>query len=183
MDPLRKIAIHEASYAIVARLFQDYLDLKQVTICRKMLTAEADPTKIDAANSGHMKRFDPEAFMAYGITNLAGIIGQNIATEGREAFAARKQEILDNPNTLDTEWGGKDLPDFRNNLLVNRHRYNMEESDYHQFCIGFLIDYLTIPQVWDAVEKFADALIDQADEKMGEQVLTSFFPAVVMMNF
>lgn len=63
MHRLRKMAIHEASHAIIARLFQDYLDLKQVTICRKMLTGETDPEKIDVANSGNLKRYDSEAFM------------------------------------------------------------------------------------------------------------------------
>lgn len=95
--------------------------------------------------------------------------------EGRDVLLARKAEILANPNLLDTEFGGKDMPEFRNNLIVNAPRYDLGDSDYEVFCIKFLIDFLTIPEVWDAVEKFADTILEKADEKMDEQALSEFF--------
>ena len=51
----------------------------------------------------------------------------------------------------------------------------MNDFEYQKFCISFLIDLLTLPEVWMAVEQFADTIIEKEDEQLDKMALTAFF--------
>jgi hypothetical protein len=168
----RQIAIHEASHAVVARLFKDFLELDFITLSNEKLTNQQS---LGAISVRLIANGSPDAYSAIGIVWLAGIVGDKIRADGEKAVAIEKEAILNDLSLMDWKLAGKDAPEFTNNANFIELIYGSDFKKYQKFCINYLIDFLADPEVWDFVKKLSDLLLSKTDSTLTKEELSDFF--------
>lgn len=175
----KRICIHECCHAVVARLF------------RQRITIEALVVSTDLGKEGqdlgtlHIRRYGYNDFQTYtqlAITLLAGVVGENIYLLGTDVIKQKKEEIVANDRILDWLSGGGDIPSFQYNAFGFRIEYCIDEDKLKEFCLRFLIDFLSDKNIWNLVEKLCDELLKTVDLKLTEEELESVFEQIGLDN-
>lgn len=168
-----RLAIHEASHAVVAKLFEDQLYLRSLTIANQS-TAEAD------SNAGlrlGMIGVEPKGatWVSPSVVSLAGMVGETIATHSQAQVFQMKEVIIREPHThIDKLLGGGDFEIFQKDAAVNARNYGTE-SDYEALCLSFLIDFLCSDSVWPVVEQLKEAVLKKESLTLYAQELDDLF--------
>ncbi|MGZ5134958.1 MAG: hypothetical protein ACXWCG_07405, partial [Flavitalea sp.] len=118
---------------------------------------------------------DEQDYTALAITLLAGVVGENIYLLGTDAIKEKKEEIVADNNIMDWLSAGGDIPSFQNIASVFSLFYQIDEYKLKEFCLRFLIDFLSEKEIWSMVEKLADELFEKDDMKLSEEGLKSSF--------
>lgn len=168
-----RLAVHEASHAVVAKLFEDQLYLRSLTI--------AEQSIVDR-NSGGVPRLgmigvEPkgDTWVAPSIVSLAGMVGETIATQLPAKVMQLKEMIILEPHKhIDTLLGGGDFDIFYKDASQNARHYGTEK-DYEMLCLRFLIDFLCNDSVWPIVQQLKGAVLKKENLTLNEQELDALF--------
>jgi hypothetical protein len=170
-----ELAIHEASHAVVAKLFEDNLHLQKMTIAEEpdSMTDEKSTKKL-----GMIGVVGKESvWVSAGVVSLAGMMGETIAAQSPLQVLQNKESILSNPDQyLKTSLGGGDFILFKMDSAVNARHYGTEK-DYEQLCLHFLIDFLCNDFIWDMVKHVKEAVLQKDDLTLNELELDTLFEA------
>ncbi len=109
------------------------------------------------------------------ITLFAGVVGENMYLVGTESIRDRKEEIIADNTIMDWLFAGGDISLFLNIAFVFKLGYNIDEYKLKEFCLRFLIDFLSNKEVWCMVEKLCEQLMKKDDLKLNEEELESIF--------
>lgn len=175
MPNLDKVAFHEVSHVITAKLFEDYVILSRVTLSTDEVDNEMALAGTDAGTCIRTKAGVNRSCDAYAIIVWAGFIGQNIYLNDRDFICKKKFDIMNNPNILDTGLISGDLKIFNALKETNSKNKNMTTIQYQEWCLKFLIEYLTGEKVWYWIRQLAKELMSKPNLTLETEELNSFF--------
>ena len=169
----KRSATHEASHAVLAKLFEDYLELDYVTISPEEIT-QANP---DSAGTYGLANIKPKVqdLSCIGFVLLAGIIGEKVLDDGRDKVVEAKGAILSAPEKVSSILGWGDLDYFSKANAVFGWKYGAGDHDFRKACFGFLVDFLGDEQVWNIVEELANAIMKKENRTLKTEELRNFF--------
>jgi hypothetical protein len=172
---IKRICIHECSHAIVARLFRQRITMEALVVSTALVKNGQDLGTL------HIRQYglnDVQNYTALAITLLAGVVGENIYLLGPEVIKQKKEEVVANDRILDWLSGGGDIPSFEYNAFAFRIEYCIDEKKLKEFCLRFLIDFLSDKDIWYLVEKLCDEVLKKDDLKLSEEELESVFEQI-----
>lgn len=169
---IKRICIHECCHAIVARLFREKMTIEQLVVNADIVSNDQDNGTLHIRGSILNNEQD---YTAYAITLLAGVVGENIHLLGTDVIKQKKEEILVNDKILDWLSGGGDIPSFQHNAFAFRIEYCIDEDKLKEFCLRFLIDFLSDKDTWGMVEKLCDELFHKDDMRLSEEEIETIF--------
>jgi hypothetical protein len=169
---IKRICVHECCHAIVARLFRQRLAIGELEVSKHLVKQGQDQGALNVIGPSLN---DEEDFTALAITLLAGVVGDNMYLQDRNAIRAKSEEIIANNAIMDWRFAGGDLYMFSNTALVFSIEYQIDQNKFKGFCLRFLIDFLSKDEVWYMIEKLCDKLLKKDDLKLSENELKSIF--------
>lgn len=172
---IKRVCIHECSHAIVARLFRHKITIEKIVVNAELVEQDQDQGTLHV--KGPLLE-DEQDYTALAMTLFAGVVGENMYLSGRHAIKDRKEEIITNNTIMDWKFAGGDIFSFRNNSFVFNLIYQIDQYKLHEFCLRFLIDFLSKEEVWSMVEKLCDKLLKKNDLKLSEDELESIFKQI-----
>lgn len=169
---IKRVGVHECSHAIAARLFCQRLAIEELAVCKHLVKQGQDQGALKVKGP----RLDNEQnFTALAITLLAGVVGENMYLQGRDAIRKKSEEIIADDINMDWRFAGGDIFMFSNTAFVFSLEYQIDQNKFKEFCLRFLIDFLSKDEVWYMVEKLCDELLKKDDLKLSENELESIF--------
>ena len=114
-------------------------------------------------------------YTALAITLLAGVVGENMHLVGTDVIREKKEKIIADTTIMDWLFAGGDISLFLNNAFVFNLCYQIDEYKLKEFCLRFLIDFLSNKEVWSMAEKLCDELLKKDDLKLSEAELEFVF--------
>ncbi|TMI65553.1 MAG: hypothetical protein E6H07_06450 [Bacteroidetes bacterium] len=169
---IKRVCIHECCHAIIARLFRQKIKIEKVVVnADSVMNGEDNGTLYI---NGPLLN-DEQDHTALAITLFAGVIGENMYLQGADAIRDRKGEIIADNTIIDWLFAGGDISSFRDNAYVFTLFYQIDGDKLKEFCLRFLIDFLSNKEVWSMVEKLCDELLKADDLKLSEEELESAF--------
>ena len=172
---IKRVCIHECSHGVVTRLFRQRMTIEGIVVNRGLVEKGQDQGALNLRGPGLSGEQD---FVGLAITYLAGVVGENIFLLGVDAIKAKKEEIVADNKIMDWSMAGGDLPSFHNTAFAFRIEYEIDENKLKEFCLRFLIDFLTDNEVWSMVDKLCDELLKKDDLKLSEEELESVFTEI-----
>jgi hypothetical protein len=169
---IKRVCIHECCHAIVARLFRQRITIEELFVNTDLLKKGQD---LGALNVKGPRLNDEQDHTALAITLFAGVVGDNIYIVGTDAIKEKKEEIIANNTVMNWLLGGGDISSFSNNAFVFSLLYQIDEYKLKEFCLRFLIDFLSDKEIWSMVEKLCYELFKKDDLKLNEEELESIF--------
>jgi len=169
---IKRVCYHECSHAIVARLFKQKLTIEQLFVNTNLVPEGQD---IGALNVKGPRLDDEQDYTALAITLLAGVVGDNMYMVGIEAVKEKKEDIIADNTVLNWLLGGGDISLFLNNAYVFSLLYQINEYKLKEFCLRFLIDFLSDKEIWSMVEKLCDKLFHKDDMRLSEEEMDAIF--------
>ena len=174
---------HECGHTILAKLFEDYLELEGVTLSPgKVLEGNA----LEGTGAGtniKLKRFNSEGQDAFAIMLLAGFVGQNIFLRGREHILMMRQEFVNNPDKFTKDFCSGDWQLFQFEAAGNALARKIDTVEYLRFCLRFLVDFLCDEKIWKIVEKLAIKIKSQTDLTLKKDQLGLFFKSTGLNDY
>jgi hypothetical protein len=110
-----------------------------------------------------------------GIVWLAGIVGNSIENTSFKQIMQEKEILLKDPSLLDWSLAGVDKDQFDNNKTHVERQHQVDPGKFQEFCLGFVMDFLTDEEVWPFVEELADHLLSKPDLTLTRDELNAFF--------
>ena len=165
---IKRVCIHECCHAVLARLFCQRMAMEGVVVNRNLVEKGQDQGAL------HLRgpRLEHEQdFTALAVTLLAGVVGENMYLQGTNLIKDKKDEIIADNTIMDWLLAGGDLPSFQDTAFAFRLEYFIDENKLKEFCLRFLIDFLSNKEVWSMVEKLCDELLKADDLKLTEEEL------------
>jgi hypothetical protein len=178
---IKRVCIHECCHAVVARLFRQRMSMDGLVVNTGLIKGGEDHGVLNV--NGPPLR-DEHDFTALAITLLAGVVGENIYLLGIDEIQHKKEEIIADNKIMNWSMAGGDLPSFHYTAFAFRIQYGIDEYKLKEFCLGFLIDFLTDIQIWCTVEKLCDELFKKKkwfkkkDLKLSEKELEAAFKQI-----
>ena len=169
---IKRICIHECCHAVVARLFCERIAIEGIIVNRDLVKIGHDQGALNIRSSS---RGDKQDYIALATTLLAGAVGENIYLLGTETIKRKKEKIIIDDKILDWVFAGGDISSFHYNAFAFRIEYGIDEYKLKEWCLRFLIDFLSDKEVWSMVEKLCDELLQMDDLKLSEEELKSIF--------
>lgn len=169
---MKRVCVHECCHAIVARLFRERLSIEELVVNKHLLEQSQD---LGALNVKGPRLIDEQDFTALAITLLAGVVGENMYLVGRDAITKKREEIIADNTIMDWLFAGGDKFSFLNTSLFFSLEYQIDQNKLKEFCLRFLIDFLSKDEVWYMIEKLCDELLKKDDLKLSENELKSIF--------
>ena len=170
-------AYHEASHAIVAKYFDNYLVLQSITISQQNLQNK-DSHPLDGGEL-HIIVFNKKDDCIQGLfcSFLASLIGQNIYLESAAAIKSQKSKIINDPNILDLRGTSGDIELYKSTFksLVEGEYDTQAEIYQRNQCLEFLIDFLCLDKIWNFVHQLANALINSLNKSLSNSELEDIF--------
>ena len=172
---IKRVCIHECCHGVVARLFCHRMAIEGIVVNRGLVEKGQDQGALNLRGPGLS---DEQDFAELAITYLAGVVGENIFLRGIDTIKAKKEEIIADNKIMDWSMAGGDLPSFHYTAFAFRIEYGIDEYKLKEYCLRFLIDFLTNNEVWSMVEKLCDELLKKDDLKLSEEELESIFAEI-----
>jgi hypothetical protein len=169
---IKRVCIHECCHALVARLFHNRVAIESIIVYRDLGSIGQDQGALNIRSSSLR---DKQDYTALATTLLAGVVGENIYLLGTDRIKEKKEEIISDEKILDWLFAGGDINSFRHNAFAFRIEYGIDEGKLKEFCLRFLIDFLSDKEVWTMVEKLSDELLKKDELKLCEEELESLF--------
>jgi len=172
---IKRICIHECCHAVVARLFRQRMAMEELVVNTRLVKAGED---LGALNIRGPRLDDEQDYAALAITLLAGVIGENIYLLGTDAIKEKKEEIVVDNNIIDWTSGGGDVPAFQNVAFMFSLVYLTDGNKLKEFCLRFLIDFLSDKEVWSMVELLCYEGLRKKNLKLNEKELECVFKKI-----
>ena len=169
---IKRVCVHECCHAIVARLFRQRLSIEELVVNTRLLKQSQD---LGALNVNGPLLDDEQDFAALAITLLAGVVGENVYLMGTDAIGEKKEEIIADNTMMDWLFAGGDIVMFWNTAFGFSIEFQIDQNKLKEFCLRFLIDFLSQDEVWYTVEKLCDELLKKDDLKLNENELECIF--------
>lgn len=169
---IRRVCIHECCHAVVARLFRERMAIEGVVVQKELVEKGHDNGTLDVR--GPLLNNEQD-YTALAVTLFAGVVGENMHLLGPDIIKEKKEEIIADNTILDWLFAGGDISLFLNNAFVFNLSYQIDEYKLKEFCLRFLIDFLSNKEVWSMVEKLCDELLKKDDLKLTEEELEASF--------
>jgi len=118
---------------------------------------------------------DEQGFTALAITYLAGVVGENMYLMGVDTIKEKNEEIIADNNVMDWSMAGGDSPSFEHVASFFSLLYMADGNKLKEFCLRFLITFLSEKEVWSFVEQLCFELLKNEDLKLSEEELESVF--------
>lgn len=172
---IKRVCIHESCHAVVARLFCKRMTIEGIVVNRDLVRKGEDQ---GALNLRGPWLNDEQDYTALAITYLAGVVGENTYLLGTDAIKEKKDEIIADNKIMDWSSAGGDIPSFQFNAFAFRLEYGIDEDKLKEFCLRFLIDFLSDKEIWSLVEKLCDELRKKNDLELSEEELEFIFEQI-----
>jgi hypothetical protein len=169
---IKRVCIHECCHAVVARLFRQTITIEELIVNADLIEKGQDLGTLNVKGLGLN---DEQDYAALAITLFAGVVGENMYLLGTDAIRERKEEIIADNTIMDWLFAGGDISSFSNTAFAFRLCYQIDAYKLKEFCLRFLIDFLSNKEVWSMVEKLCDELLKADDLKLSEEELESIF--------
>jgi hypothetical protein len=169
---IRRVCVHECSHAIVARLFRQRLTIDELVVSKHLVKLGQDQ---GALNVNGPRLDDEQNFTALAITLLAGVVGENMYLQSRDAINTKSEKIIADNTIIDWRFAGGDIIMFSSTAFAFSLDYQIDQNKLKGFCLRFLIDFLSKDEVWYMVEKLCDELLKKDDLKLSENELEAIF--------
>jgi len=169
---IKRVCMHECCHAVVARLFRRRLAIEGIVVNRDLLKESQD---LGALNVRGPRLDDEQDYTSLAITLFAGVVGDNMSMVGVDAIKEKKEAIVVDNTIMDWILAGSDISMFLNNAFVFSLSYSIDEYKLKEFCLRFLIDFLSNKEIWFMVEKLNYKLLNKPDMKLSEKELEFIF--------
>ncbi len=169
---VKRVCIHECCHAIVARLFRQRMSIEQLVVNKDSVKKGLDNGTLYVKGPSLNNEQD---YTLLAISLYAGVVGENMYLVGTDSIRERKEEIIADNTIMDWLFAGGDISLFLNNAFVFKLCYNIDEYKLKEFCLRFLIDFLSNKEVWCMVEKLCEQLMEKHDLKLNEEELETAF--------
>ena len=70
---------------------------------------------------------------------------------------------------------GRDIPSFQHVAFFFSLEYQIDQDKLKEFCLRFLIDFLSDKEIWSMVEKLCDELFHKDDMRLSEEEMEAIF--------
>jgi hypothetical protein len=180
-------ALHEASHAIIAKLFPDILRLKVISLDPKNDFKDISRAKKwNGVNKiGFKKHRKPTEFSvnALVITYWAGFLGQNIGEFGIDFIEKNRGRFLMDPDSFNKTGIQDDLATIRQYTPWITSTRRISEKDHRLFCNEVLLDYFISNGAWVYVERFSQKLLAKKNMKVRRLEILLIFKSIGYLSY
>ncbi|MEI9943954.1 MAG: hypothetical protein WDN26_06985 [Chitinophagaceae bacterium] len=169
---IKRVCIHECCHAVVARLFRQRMTIEKLVMDVDLIEKDQD---LGTLHVNGPRLSDEQDYTALAITLFAGVVGENVYLLGTDGIREKKEEIIADNTIMDWLSAGGDISSFSDTAFAFRLCYQIDVYKLKEFCLRFLIDFLSNREVWSMVEKLYDELLKSNDLKLHKEELESAF--------
>lgn len=166
------IAIHEASHAVVAKFFEEYLILSEVTLTNQNMSSK---NSLEGTLAGTLIRSNGDTINHGNATCYmlwAGFIGENIYRNGWDFVCHNLNAISEDPNKFDAKNADGDNKLF--NKILSEFPL-IERLKLRHKAFRFLIFFFQNEAVWNCVMSVADNVFNKNNQTLTIQELEVIF--------
>ncbi|MGN7707973.1 hypothetical protein [Chryseobacterium sp. 22543] len=179
---LLKTLYHELGHLFIAILYEDIFQIKLLVIDKKIAQKKSSldvngGLSITVSPSILRNFNDSEVFVSM---SFGGMCSQNLFFISNEKDISNKiKSFIDSPDeNMDNDGGVKDFEDAKPYIIKNAKVLGMDDEDYVKRILKINFDYLSNPEVWNFLERFADEVLQSRKLLFNRQEIFSIFEKI-----
>ncbi len=184
----KKAAIHECGHALLAKLFDECFEIKNITLDTSLYSKQANTDDWQGAillgrRPFFLQNQSIENLDKLIITMWGGLAAQNIYIKGQEDIKRNLLTYLNSPNLLDSEGfdGDWNLTEQCISGLIQIRGISYDE--YRVSFLGFAFDYLMLDKVWETTNSLAELVLSKANVTITQSEIEQHFIDTGFLKF